>query len=123
MKICITSQGESLDSPVDPRFGRCQYFIVVDTETLGLEAIQNPNIDSMGGVGVQSGQLIATWDPHAHPIITEVKGNVNSEDLIQEVTVQVEKNQITGVTERVVVEHKPEHHPQIIITDNKSEVV
>ncbi|MCD4780716.1 MAG: NifB/NifX family molybdenum-iron cluster-binding protein [Candidatus Omnitrophica bacterium] len=59
MKICITSQGENLDSQVDPRFGRCQYFIVIDTETLGFEAIQNPNIDSMGGVGVQSGQLIA----------------------------------------------------------------
>ena len=59
MKICITSQGENLDSQVDPRFGRCQYFIIIDTETLGFEAIQNPNMDSMGGVGVQSGQLIA----------------------------------------------------------------
>jgi len=60
MKICITSQGDNLDSQVDPRFGRCQYFIIVDTETLEFEAIQNPSIDSMGGAGIQSGQLVAS---------------------------------------------------------------
>ena len=59
MKICVTSQGDKLDSQVDPRFGRCQYFIIVDTDTSELEAIQNPNIDSMGGAGIQSGQLVA----------------------------------------------------------------
>lgn len=59
MKICVTSQGDSLDSQVDPRFGRCQYFIIVDTDTLKSEAIKNPNIDAMGGAGVQSGQFVA----------------------------------------------------------------
>lgn len=59
MKICITSQGDILDSQVDPRFGRCQYFIIVDTDTLEFEAIQNPNINAMGGAGIQSGQFVA----------------------------------------------------------------
>lgn len=59
MKICITSDGNSLDSKVDPRFGRCQYFIIADTDTLAFEAVQNPNIEAMGGAGVQSGQLVA----------------------------------------------------------------
>jgi len=60
MKICITSQGDNLDAVVDPRFGRCQYFLVVDTDALSFEAIENPNIDSMGGAGIQSAQLIAS---------------------------------------------------------------
>ena len=59
MKICVTSQGDSLDSQVDPRFGRCTYFMVIDTDTSEFEAVQNPNVTGMGGVGVQSGQLMS----------------------------------------------------------------
>jgi len=60
MKVCVTSQGDNLDSEVDPRFGRCQYFVIVDTETLEFESIKNPNIDAMGGAGIRSGQLMAS---------------------------------------------------------------
>jgi len=59
MKVCVTSENNNLDSKIDTRFGRCQYFIIVDTDTLNFEAIQNPNIESMGGAGVQSGQFVA----------------------------------------------------------------
>ncbi len=58
MKICISSQGNSLDSMIDPRFGRCQYFIILDTDTLEFEAVKNPNTDAMGGAGIQSGQFV-----------------------------------------------------------------
>ncbi|MBF0532125.1 MAG: DNA-directed RNA polymerase subunit beta' [Candidatus Omnitrophica bacterium] len=75
------------------------------------------------GGNVKKDFIFVTWDPYTIPIITEVKGTVNSEDLINEVTVQEEQNPITGVTERVVVEHKQEFHPQIIITDEKKEIV
>ena len=71
MKICITSQGENLESQVDQRFGRCQYFIFINTENLDFEAVKNPNIESMGGAGVQSGQLVA--EKGAKTILT---GNV-----------------------------------------------
>ncbi|MCF7916605.1 MAG: NifB/NifX family molybdenum-iron cluster-binding protein [Candidatus Omnitrophica bacterium] len=59
MKICITAEGDNLDSKIDPRFGRAQYFLILDTESEDLEAIQNRNVGGMGGVGVQSGQLIS----------------------------------------------------------------
>jgi predicted Fe-Mo cluster-binding NifX family protein len=59
VKICVTAQGYNLDAQVDPRFGRCQYFVIVDPETLQYEAIRNPNIDAMGGAGIQSGQIMA----------------------------------------------------------------
>jgi predicted Fe-Mo cluster-binding NifX family protein len=71
MKICITSEGGSLDSKVDPRFGRCQYFIFVDTDTLESEAIGNPNTESMGGAGIQSAQLVSS-----KKVKTVVTGNV-----------------------------------------------
>ena len=62
MKICITAQGNDLNSTVDPRFGRCKYFIFIDPDTQKFEAVENPNIDAMGGAGIQSGQFIASKD-------------------------------------------------------------
>ena len=59
MKICITSTGPSLDAPVDPRFGRCQYFVIVDSETLEYEAMQNPGMGASGGAGIQVAQNVA----------------------------------------------------------------
>lgn len=58
MKICITSQGNNLDAQIDPRFGRCKYFLIVDTDTLEFDSIKNPNVDAVGGAGIQSGQII-----------------------------------------------------------------
>ena len=59
MKICITSSGQSLDDAIDPRFGRCQHFIIVDTENMQCEVIQNPAISAGGGAGTQAAQLVA----------------------------------------------------------------
>ena len=59
MKIAITSTGTDLNSNVDPRFGRPPYFLIVDTDTMQFEAIENPNVDAMGGAGIQSAQLVA----------------------------------------------------------------
>jgi len=59
MKICVTSQGDNLESEVDPRFGRCGYFIVANSETMEFEAIENTNAQGMGGVGIQSAQMIS----------------------------------------------------------------
>jgi len=59
MKIAITSAGTDLNSNVDPRFGRTPYFLIVDTDTMQFEAIENPNLNAMGGAGIQSAQLVA----------------------------------------------------------------
>ena len=59
MKICVTSSGQSLEDVIDPRFGRCQYFIMVDVESMQFEAIQNPAISAGGGAGIQAAQLVA----------------------------------------------------------------
>jgi len=59
MKICITAQGKEPGTQVDQRFGRCQYFFIIDTETGKTDIVENPNKDGMGGVGIQSAQFLA----------------------------------------------------------------
>jgi len=58
MKVCITSTGPNLNAEMDPRFGRCQYFIFVDPESMKFEAVENPNLGAAGGAGIQSAQLV-----------------------------------------------------------------
>jgi predicted Fe-Mo cluster-binding NifX family protein len=55
--LFITANGKDLDAEIDPRFGRAQYFLVVQPDTLNFEAFENPNIDAASGVGIQSAQF------------------------------------------------------------------
>jgi len=59
MKICVSSTGNTLDAPVDPRFGRCRDFLIVDSETMQFEAVPNIASGAMGGAGIQAAQMIA----------------------------------------------------------------
>ncbi len=58
MRIAITSTGETLESEVDPRFGRCAYFIIVETDTMDFEAIPNQFAMAAQGAGIQAAQFI-----------------------------------------------------------------
>lgn len=59
MKICVTAAGNTLEAPVDPRFGRAAYFIIVDSETMGFEVVPNTAASVMSGAGIQASQTIA----------------------------------------------------------------
>ena len=59
MKIGITSTGENLDANVDQRFGRCKYFLIVDTDSMEFEVLSNENAMASGGAGIQTAQTIA----------------------------------------------------------------
>ena len=65
MKLGITSSGENCTSEFNPRFGRCAYFIIIDSETHAWEAIHNPAADSRGGAGPQAAQFIINKDVEA----------------------------------------------------------
>jgi predicted Fe-Mo cluster-binding NifX family protein len=63
MKIAVSATAGSLDALVDPRFGRCAYFVIVEVEKNEIkkaEAIQNPAMAAMGGAGIQAAQLITS---------------------------------------------------------------
>ena len=60
MKIAITAKGVRLDSEVDPRFGRAPYILIVDTETLVYEAVDNSdNVNSIKGAGIQAASMVS----------------------------------------------------------------
>jgi len=66
MKIAVSASGDSLDSMVDMRFGRCPYFIIVETEGTGKrgeikssETVENTGIQAMRGAGITAAQIVA----------------------------------------------------------------
>ena len=60
MKIIITSEGTSLESPVDPRFGRAKHFLLMDTDTGEFSAHDNTqNLNAAQGAGIQAAQSAA----------------------------------------------------------------
>jgi predicted Fe-Mo cluster-binding NifX family protein len=60
MKVAITSTGNSLDSLLDERFGRCSYFVIYDTESKSTEFVPNPNKEAENGAGPASVQVVAS---------------------------------------------------------------
>lgn len=71
MRLAISSNGPDLESAVDPRFGRCAYLTLVETETMEFEAFSNPNISAGGGAGIGTAQMVV--DRGAEAVLT---GNI-----------------------------------------------
>ena len=94
MRVAISATAPDLDADVDPRFGRCQYFIIADPETMSYETLQNPNITAGGGAGISTAQMIAN-----NSVQVVLTGNCgpNAYQTLSAAGVQV----ITGVMGRI----------------------
>ena len=69
MKIAVTSTGIDLDSEVDPRFGRAAYILIVDSENLDFEVLDNKeNVNALQGAGIQAACMVS--DKHAEVLLT-----------------------------------------------------
>ncbi|MHC4662585.1 MAG: DNA-directed RNA polymerase subunit beta' [Planctomycetota bacterium] len=75
------------------------------------------------GAKVRSGQSLAEWDKLMSPILVEQEGYVDYEDLIIGETIRIEKDLATGAERKVVIEHKGDKHPQIILKDKKGNIL
>ncbi len=73
------------------------------------------------GQRIKKGDTLAQWDPHNVPILSEKAGRVKFLDVIEGVTMKQELDQATGQQAIVVIEHKEDLHPQIVIVDDKHE--
>jgi DNA-directed RNA polymerase subunit beta' len=70
------------------------------------------------GEAVEKGRLIAEWDPYSTPIITEVSGKVEFEDIVEGVTIQEQFDAVTGLSHKVVIEPKgSDKRPKVMVTD------
>ena len=82
MKVIISAKGDTLDANFDKRFGRGEWFLVIDTETNSvLEAVKNPNLDAAHGVGIKTATFVlekgvdavitGSYGPKAYDVLKE----------------------------------------------------
>ncbi len=81
LRVCISSVGETLDSEVDDEFGMCEYFIIVDPDTMEYEAVLNEASHSPTGTGAMAAQAVVDLEvdvvltgfvgPHAKRILSD----------------------------------------------------
>ena len=71
---------------------------------------------------VEIGAVLCQWDPHAIPILAEVGGRIRYEDVIEGETMRIEK-EASGNVRRLVMEHKGDFHPQIVIEDGSGKIL
>jgi len=117
MKIAVTATGPSLDAPVDPRFGRCPYFLIVETDNLAFEAVENPSVTLGGGAGIQSAQFISekgarfvltgNCGPNAYQTLSAAKIEVivGCSGVVRDVVEQFKAGQLNAVNEPNVASH------------------
>ncbi|MFC1940226.1 NifB/NifX family molybdenum-iron cluster-binding protein [Chloroflexota bacterium] len=65
MRIAVSASGTTMDAEVDPRFGRCRYFIIVDPNSMEFETVENSGAIAGGGAGIATAQVIADKDVEA----------------------------------------------------------
>ena len=87
------------------------------------------HLKAKDGGKVSAGQVVAEWDPHTHPIVTEVKGRIQFVDLIEGVTCVHQTDELTGVSSTVVIaadqkgRNKKTLRPMISVVDENGEVI
>lgn len=117
MRIAVCSSGETLDSPVDPRFGRCAYFVSVDTDTMESVAAANPGAMSPQGTGIQAAQVVSSlgveavvagnFGPNAFNVLSaaNIKVFPAQAGTVREVAELVKSGQLSDVSSPTVPSH------------------
>jgi predicted Fe-Mo cluster-binding NifX family protein len=101
MKLCITSDGNNLDSMVDERFGRAPFFLIVDIETMEYEAVKNTALLIGHGAGIRATQIIS--DKGAECLLTGIIGP-NAFEALRAAHIKVYEGASEFDTVRVAIE-------------------
>ena len=108
--VVLTRNGEILI--LDPKGRELEKYDVPAGAILKVEENQE----------VTPGAILCEWDPHSIPILAEVGGKVRYEDVIEGETMRIEKDP-GGHVRRLVMEHKGELHPQIVLEDESGKIL
>jgi predicted Fe-Mo cluster-binding NifX family protein len=86
VKLAISAANPSLDAPIDPRFGRCQYFLIIDLNTLEFDTVPNTSKDAMSGAGISAAQTLVNRD-----VQTVITGRVgpNASDVLASAGIEI----------------------------------
>jgi len=99
---------------------------IVDAKGRELEAHAVPAgaiMRVLANDGVKAGQVLCMWDPHNIPILAEMSGRVRFDEIVDGETMREEVDAGSGVRRRVIVEHKGNLHPQVIIEDAAGKIL
>lgn len=99
MKICVTAGAPGLDAAVDPRFGRCPFFVVVDLDSMSDSSVPNTNASSPSGAGIQAAQEVAKLG-----VSVLITGNLGPNALQTLIAANIETYQQQGGQVRDAVE-------------------
>ncbi|MFV1963808.1 MAG: DNA-directed RNA polymerase subunit beta' [Pirellulaceae bacterium] len=102
--IVLTRNGEI--SLLDPKGREIEKYEVPTGATLNVKEDQE----------VKAGTVLCQWNPHSIPILAEVAGKIRFEDVVEGETMRMEKDP-SGHTRKLIVDHKGELHPQIVLED------
>jgi len=117
MKVAISAMGRALDAQVDQRFGRCETFLLVETDDMTFEAVENQNSIRGGGAGIQSAQLMAergvkavltgNCGPNAHEALTAagISVVVGCSGTVAEAVARCKSGQLTPAAAPNVASH------------------
>ena len=83
---------------------------------------QGSYIDYADGDKIKKNAKYAEWDPYTIPILTEIEGKVQYEDILKDVTMKIEVDEATSVKNKVIVDQKGDYHPQLLLINSKDEV-
>jgi DNA-directed RNA polymerase subunit beta' len=99
---------------------------IVDSKNRELDRFKVPygaTVLVKDGQSVKTGARLFQWDPHRTPILAEVKGLIRFVDVVEGETIRLEEERAGQVAKPVVIEHKGDKHPQIIIEDSSGKIL
>ncbi len=120
LRIVQTAEGANI---VLNKTGSVQILDAEEREIETYKIVVGSVLTKSDGDTIEKGEILAMWDPHNIPILSEKAGRIGFSDMIPGVTVKRELDESTGRIATVVIEHKEDLNPQVEILDGKGKVI